>query len=1087
SERLRADPKNRRLRRQTVLAHRAEIGTIHSFCGGLARENAHALGISPDFRVAEESECETVKNAVAERVLEARYERINEYEGFSELVDTVSPGRDDRRLMELTLELYGKLRSHYDEKRWIEEQLIRLRLGAESDVSETVWGGLILKKARRIAEYWRGGAASMLERLQDDEEAYRLFGTCFEYALAASEAFLISARLGWDGAAEAASFDFPRAKPSKSGMYTDIKAEWERCRAGLRELPALFPAQSRELASDIDAVYPVASALLRLVSDFSEAYREEKRRRRIADFSDLEHFALKLLCDAETGAPTALAEEISGRYFEIMVDEYQDASAIQERIFAAVSRGGRNLVTVGDVRQSIYRFRLADPSIFLEKYRTFGDGDASDAPGRRVILSRNFRSREAIIDAVNYVFSLVMSEEFGELDYTEREYLTPGPERDGGSPVELDIITSEDLPDAAEDEEARNRPDKREYEARFIAERIRELVESGFMLPDGEGERRADYSDVVILLRTRKYAGLYRAALRRLGIPVEAPEAESFFDRPEVETALALLTVVDNPRDDIALIAALRSRVYAFTPDELANIRQSEPEGDFYDALVKYAESDDKAKNFLSELGELRALAPELGAERTLWLLYNRTELLALFASEEDGAVRRAGLMRLTQQARFAASVGRPAVFDFLLYVKKLRELGAAGSAEASADAEGYGAVRIMTAHKSKGLEFPIVFLADMSKRFNFADSRERLLFHRELGVGPKRVDLERRIEYPTLPRFAIAGKLADEMMSEELRVLYVAMTRAREKLIITYAASEAQHILERLAQLSPSGGEPVSPYILSRQKSIGDILLLAALTRPETRALLQNTDSAVEPAPRPRPQTRTPCDSTFERSRDSFAASGITRTPCDSTFERSRDSFAASDITRTPCDSTYNSSPWDVRLTRVGAETTADSADTIGGEEYGLTPAAEPEAETLPAPIIYAYPKAPELPSKLTVTELKNRAKYAEAGEDAEAAPALAAFSGISYLAERTHARPIFMAAETAKPAALTGAERGTALHLAMRRIELRKYADADELLRELDALETAGYLDARQRESIDANKILGFLRSEYGKRAVA
>lgn len=1043
SERLRDDPNNRRLRRQAVLAHRAEIDTIHSFCGGIARENAHTLGISPDFRIAEESECAAIKAVAAERVLEARYANLGEYEGFSELVDTVSPGRDDSRLVELLIDTYGRLRSHYDGKRRTEEQLEALRLGASSDVSETPWGAFMLKKARRAAGYWRDRAAETLGVLFDDDEGYRIFGACFEYVLSAAEMFLEAALMGWDAAAASASFTFPRAKPCKPGMYDGIKAKWERCRAGLRELEHLFPASSAELASDMSAVYPVTAALLHLVYDFAEEYLKEKKRRRIVDFSDLEHFALELLRDRETGAPTALAEEISARYVEIMVDEYQDVSELQERIFATVSRGGRNLAAVGDARQSIYRFRLAEPSIFIEKYKTFGDGGGTDAPGRRVILSQNFRSREAIINAVNYVFGLVMSEEFGELDYTEREYLASVPGREGGEPVELAVLTAsaeeEEGADEAADEDSRPAPGKREYEARFIAERMRELIESGFMIPDGESTRRADYSDVAILLRAKKHASVYRDALRRLGIPVRTPEAEAFFERPEIETALALLTVIDNPRDDTALIAALRSPVYAFTPDELAEIRLSLPDGDFYDALSRNAEGGGKSADFLKELREFRALAPELGAERTLWMLYGKTGLPELVGAEENGAERRAGLRRLIEQARRAASIGRFGVFDFLLYVKTLREHGAETSAETS---EGGGAVRIMTAHKSKGLEFPIVFLADMSRRFNLADSRERMLFHRELGAGPKRVDLERRVEYPTLPRLAIAKKLADETMSEELRVLYVAMTRAREKLIITYAANGAEDILEKLAADLPLHGGPVPPYMLSRQRSIGDILLLAALTRPEARALLGG-----------------------------FA-------------------YAS------PEDG------WRMRLIRAGRD--GETAPPVGGTEKaeenadgGGRNSQESSPEPPASPFVYAYPKAPELPSKLTVTELKNRLADAETREDAEIAIVPGGTSPPRAEADaaesrdgtpgQVYARPRFIAGPGGQTAdrALTGAERGTALHLAMSRIPLRDYAGADELKRELDALAEAGYLDARQREAADENKILRFLRSEHGVRA--
>ncbi|MDR1328523.1 MAG: PD-(D/E)XK nuclease family protein, partial [Oscillospiraceae bacterium] len=523
--------------------------------------------------------------------------------------------------------------------------------------------------------------------------------------------------------------------------------------------------------------------------------------------------------------------------------------------------------------------------------------------------------------------------------------------------------------------------------------------------------------------------------------PAELPEAEAFFDRPEVETALALLSVIDNPRDDIALIAALRSPAYAFTPGELAEIRLSRPDGDFYDALVLYAGSDEKSRRFLTELEDFRALAPELGAERTLWLLYNRTELPALVSAETvSGAERRAGLMRLIEYARGAAATGRVSLFDFLRFVRKLREHNA-GTDAASSSYGGTGAVRIMTAHKSKGLEFPIVFLADMSRQFNFTDSREKLLFHRELGVGPKRVDLERRIEYPTLPRLAIARKLADETMSEELRVLYVAMTRAQEKLIITYASGGAEDTLAKLAphvrQFDASRfnasqvGARIPPYILSKQKSVGDILLLSALARPEARAMFDEQSRSVTEVAR-------------------YGRPGVARN-----FD------------------------WDMRLIRVGKENVFSAR---GESTASLSPEKElpaPPSEQQPPPaLVYPYPKAPELPSKLTVTELKNRRVDLEARADALPIEATRENEH-----KTPHARPDFIT----QSSALTGAERGTALHLAMRRLDFREYAGEEEVRRELDSLAATGYLSARRREAVDEAKILRFLRSTLGARVIS
>ncbi|NLB29838.1 MAG: UvrD-helicase domain-containing protein, partial [Clostridiales bacterium] len=814
SSELAKNPKNRRLRRQSALVHSAQIDTIHSFCSRIIRENSDRLGIPPDFRIAEESECAALKSAVMSRLLDSRYENIGSFEGFRQLVDTLSPGRDDRRLADTALDIFDKLRSHEDSRLWMREQLELQKPGAVTDVLKTPWGELLAGKARAAAEFWLHRIEALLSEYGDSPEVMRTYGGGFMSVAEQLRGFLSALDTDWDSAMSAAVFDFPGAKPLRGAEYDGIKAVWVSCRDELRKLPDIFIAPSGELIGDMDCVFSATKALFELVGEFGDLYSEEKNRRRIADFSDLEHFALALLGD-ENG-PTELSKVISSRYKEVMVDEFQDISVIQERIINAVSDGGKNLVMVGDVRQSIYRFRLADPAIFLGKYKSFSDD--RDAPERRIILADNFRSRQNVLDVVNYVFRGIMSEQFGELDYTDREYLRAGrPDAGCDIPVELRIVAP-----------GESDGDTRQIlEADYVARRIEELVKSGFEIPGGGGTRPATYSDIVILMRSRTYAHFYSDALISRGISVVTDEVDSLLDTYEVRVALAFLHIVDNPGNDIELISVLRSPVYGFTPDELAEARLCSREGSFYDALLLYAEKSGRASQFLGHLREFRALAPELGADGLLWHIYNRTHLPALVSVLPDGGRRRSNLTQLAAEARNAGEFGYPDVFSFLRFLERLHK--PIGCTSPSSDG-----VRIMSVHKSKGLEFPIVFLVDLAHRFNMNDSRKRLLFHPRLGLGQKRVDLERRIEYPTLPRLAIGEIIADESKAEDLRVLYVAMTRAREKLIMVYSDLNPERTLEKLHGF----GYPVPPHVLGRQSSIGNILLAALLSRPEAESL---------------------------------------------------------------------------------------------------------------------------------------------------------------------------------------------------------------------------------------------------------
>ena len=1036
SVRLEDDPENRNLRRQSMLCRGASIDTIHGFCTDILRENAHLAGLPPDFRIIDESESEIIKAEVLEEVLEKAYETIETSSDFRELIDMMSGGRDDRRVASMILDAHAKLQSNPDPRGWAEKQGRQMTMPGVTDVSETVWGAQLMSKARNTALFWHGE----MVRFRDDIRALPQFDNSYGASIDATingiEAFLAALDKGWDEAGSKSAIEFPRPKPISG--YDRLKDIRKRCKTAMDKCASAFECTSKQHIEDMLAVAPAMTALLRLALDFDNAYAEDKRRRGTADFSDLEHSALSLLIDGTTGAKTGLARAISKRYKEIMVDEYQDVNAVQEYIFNAVSKDGNNIFMVGDVKQSIYRFRLADPSIFLAKYKSFKDagGSGGESGKEKILLSKNFRSRAGILNAVNYIFGSIMSVDFGEMDYTEREQLIPGrtEEDDDAEPAaEFNIIDMS----GTDNGEGEDSPVREQAEAGYIARRIIELTSGSYLIPDGQGGKRGvKYSDIAILLRsTRNKAWRYAKALADYGVPADLPGSEGYFETAEVSAALSLLTVIDNPMQDIPLAAALRGPVCKFTADELAEIRASSRNTDFYSALVKAAKSNVKCAAFLKEIEALRVVMPDMPADRFIWHVYNKTGLLGWVSAMRGGEKRRNNLVLLTEYARRFEQNGYKGLFGFLTYLCGLQERGAELARESAEPVS--DCVRIMSIHKSKGLEFPIVFLADTSKRVNNRDAQQPLVIHQALGIGAVRIDRQRRIEYPTLARLAVQSKLTSEMMAEELRVMYVAMTRAREKLIITAVFKDASNEIDKLSKLS--GGQ-LSPQALEETRSMAEWILLPLLRQFGVESGEERVES-------------------LERIEESGEW-------------RDGRLFGNADIT--------------VRINKVEAPT--DSVIThIPDPQFSAQLSARGDTlqeyvELLRERFSFAYPheRAPELPSKLTVTGLKGRLFDYEAAEDAAFFDGHAASTG-AISPRQSFRRPGFII----KKEGLTAAERGTALHLAMQYIDYRKCGNADGVLNELKRLAREGIITGEQYETIEPLKITRFFDSDIGKRA--
>ena len=1011
NERMERDPGNYHLRQQMLRVYRADIKTVDAFCTSLLRENCHLLGedarghaLRPDFRVLDENEAEVLRGRVLARTLEDFYDHLTS--GGTLLADTLGAGRDDSALEQLVLELHAKLQAQPYEDKWLDAQRAFWRAVPEK-IEDTPYGKILLNEVERKARHCKGLLQRAAQEMCANDALNQKYAPAFLDASYQLEALEGKIAQGWD-AARGVTIAFPRlaaVKDSDGGeMKARMKGLWDNCKETVKGFAELFAASSDEAVEDLRTMAPAMLALIDLTADFSRRYNEEKRRRNAADFSDQEHEAIRLLV-AENGEPTELAALVSTRYREIMVDEYQDTNEVQNRIFDAISCKGENLFTVGDVKQSIYRFRLADPRIFLQHYNTWPPLAAADEhESAKLLLSRNFRSRREVLEATNFVFRNVLSREMGELDYGEDEMLCPG-----ASYAESSVCGAEfhllDLPTQTGEHRVR----ASEAEAAFVADYIRNMLSSKFPVQDDKTRelRPVREEDIVILMRSPSTRLLdYRRALESRGIRCAADAGEDFFASMEIAVLFSFLQVIDNPRQDVPLIAVLRSPLFGFVPDELAALRSQQRTGDFYDALL--LSEDGHSKAFLAVLRSLRDSAAHLSVRELLSEIYRKCNVLGIFGAMHRGAERKDNLLAFLELSEDFASAGRQGLFDF---VRTLREQLASGEAAAMQTTHASSGVRIMSIHKSKGLEFPVLILSDLARRFSNMDFQSSVLVHPQLGLGPVCVDARRHIQYPTIARQALERTLRREAKAEELRVLYVAMTRAKEKLVMVHTQANAGG---RVADLMALSDCPVLPEAVDSGKCMGDWIMLPLLQRSEAGAL------------------RT------------FAG------------QNSEGRFFAEET------------PWTVCV-HDGLQFAAPAQQSDAAAEERA-----PQREELPADfaaLSYRYPYAEQtaFPAKLTATQLKGRAIDEEISENTTLPPRL-----------RNLCKPKFLAGKTA----LTGAERGTALHLVMQDLDFFCEPNEQSVRAQIEAMRAQRKLTEEQAKAADAYAIVQFLRSDLAAR---
>ena len=1011
NERMESDPGNYHLRQQMLRVYRADIKTVDAFCTALLRENCHLLGedarghaLRPDFRVLDENEAQVLRERVLARTLDNFYDCLTP--GGTLLADTLGAGRDDSALEDLVLELHAKLQAQPYEDKWLDAQRAFWR-AVPDKIEDTPYGKILLNEVRRKARHCKSLLQRAAQEMCANDALNQKYAPAFLDASYQLEALEGKIAQGWD-AARGVTIAFPRlaaVKDSDGGeMKARMKGLWDNCKETVKGFAELFAASSDEAVEDLRTMAPAMLALIDLTADFSRRYNEEKRRRNAADFSDQEHEAIRLLV-AENGEPTELAALVSTRYREIMVDEYQDTNEVQNRIFDAISCKGENLFTVGDVKQSIYRFRLADPRIFLQHYNTWPPLAAADEhESAKLLLSCNFRSRREVLEATNFVFRNVLSREMGELDYGEDEMLRPG-----ASYAESSVCGAEfhllDLPTQTGEHRVR----ASEAEAAFVADYIRNMLSSKFPVQDDKTRelRPVREEDIVILMRSPSTHLLdYRRALESRGIRCAADAGEDFFASMEIAVLFSFLQVIDNPRQDVPLIAVLRSPLFGFVPDELAALRSQQRTDDFYDALL--LSEDGHSKAFLAVLRSLRDSAAHLSVRELLSEIYRKCNVLGIFGAMHRGAERKDNLLAFLELSEDFASAGRQGLFDF---VRTLREQLASGEAAAMQTTHASSGVRIMSIHKSKGLEFPVVILSDLARRFSNMDFQSSVLVHPQLGLGPVCVDARRHIQYPTIARQALEHTLRREAKAEELRVLYVAMTRAKEKLVMVHTQANAGG---RVADLMALSDCPVLPEAVDSGKCMGDWIMLPLLQRSEAGALR------------------------------AFAG------------QNSEGRFFAEETPWTVCvhDGLQFASP--VQQSDAAAEERA------------------PQREELPADfaaLSYRYPYAEQtaFPAKLTATQLKGRAIDEEISENTTLPPRL-----------RNLCKPKFLAGKMA----LTGAERGTALHLVMQDLDFFCEPNEQSVREQIEKLRAQRKLTDEQANAVDVHAIVRFLRSDLAAR---
>ena len=848
------------IKRQIRLLPKANISTIHSFCFNIIKENFFNLNLSSDVIIGQVEELEILKQQALDEVLEEEY--ITKEDVFIDLLNIYSEYRDDEGLRNEILRIYKFLDSVPFNEDWINVALNDISVNVD-DYSKTKYGSILIKETKEIIKSSIIILENQIKELSKDFELEKFKDIVYEDISILEKILKINK---WDELynylSEISFLKWPTDKKVTNEAKNIARDKRGIIRENIKIIRTNYIREETDsIMKDNLEMVPIIKKLFDLTIKLEIKYNELKQNKNILDFADLEKLALKLLVIDKDGeyTRTDIAKQISNKYIEIQVDEYQDINLMQELIIWSISK--ENVFRVGDLKQSIYKFRNANPDIFLEKYNKYIDKDSKNNKdnntninvGTKILLYQNFRSRENIIDFCNDLFSAIMSKELGEIDYTKKEYLNYSADYDDTFiTTDIDIISKEKINrdqnieefedtnvDDAEDDEILEDIENLEIESYYIADKIKELIDSKFQITDKTlGKRDIEYRDIVILLRSSKNkSDIIEKQLYEKGIPVYADSSSDFFESIEISLVVSLINIIDNPASDIDFVAVLRSFFGGFSLNEITKIRNINKRTSMYNALLEYNKKykDEKTTRFVLFLEDLKNTEKYLGITEMLNKILIDSGYMNYISLENNGELKKANLKLFLRRAEEYESLGNLGLYRFIQYLKKLK-VNNTDIASANIIGEKENVVRIMTIHSSKGLEFPIVFLSNANKKINTQDLNENILLNLNNGVGIDYIDSKKRIKYNTLIKEAIKIKTKEEIIAEEMRVLYVALTRAREKLIITGTINDADKYvkdIKDLAEMYTIRSEDeirymISPHILKKNISFLDWIMFA-------------------------------------------------------------------------------------------------------------------------------------------------------------------------------------------------------------------------------------------------------------------
>ena len=1074
-KKLDENPENENLQRQITLLNMASICTIDSFCLDVVKNNFYEIeNVSPNFRIADTPEIELLKQEILDELFENKY--LSEDKDFTKLINTYTSYRDDTPLKDLILSIYSYISSSPYPLKWLNEKIEMFNIENEldKDFSQTPWGKVLLKEMDEEATDDITILEDSIEGLEYEKDLDE-----FKQAIESDIKQLKTLKENlnnWDKSYEIAQnikfITWPRKK-----VESEVKDEIKKIRDNVKKkfnkkLDKIFVSDSRQSNQDIFDMYDILKKLENLIIEFDDIFSKKKRDKNIVDFTDIEHFALNILVkDVEITTDengekheniikTEVAKKYTEKFKEIAIDEYQDSNLVQEFILSSISRGN-NMFMVGDVKQSIYRFRQAMPKLFLDKYSNYKPvEDKPNCLGRKIQLFKNFRSRDNVLDFTNLIFKDIMSKTLGEVDYTEDEYLNFGAEDykkiNQNLKTEIDIIdikqSDEDKEDNQEkeyssyeaysenldDSEELEHLENIEIEAKYVANKIKELIDSKYQIYDRKKEtfRNIAYKDIAILLRsTKDKASIYEQALINLDIPVFSDSNQEYLDSIEIQTIMSVLKIIDNPMQDIPLVTVLRSNIGKFTDNELVQIRLSDKYDNFYNCMQKAkvdvnSQLKEKIEKFLNQIATWRKEQEYLALDELIWKIYSDTGYYNYVGLMPNGNLRQANLKMLFERAKKYETASFKGLYNFINFIEKLK-INSGDLSSAKIIGENDDVIRIMSIHKSKGLEFPIVFLVNTNKQFNEQDIRKNpVLLHQELGIGAKYINYNAQVQYDTLTREAIKNVIRNENISEEMRILYVALTRAKEKLIITGISNDYSKQLEDIEQqknIYTKKDGKINPILVKKYKTYLDWILLVYLYEKfNTEDLLEL--NRIEPS------------SILENKKQEKEKKNTSQNVIEMLNE--------------------NSNKKDIKLIKEQIE--------------------------------YEYPDklAIDIPTKSSVTKIKQM-KQKQLGVDFESLdneqPANTKAKTSEYddntnTANITFEKPKFLQDE--KETKITSAQKGTLIHLCLQRLNPKEEYDLEKIKKLIQSLEMNKVITQKESEAINLYKILQFTKSEIWKQ---